>query len=99
MCLKIYHLAPVQFLSTPGLALQTALRKAEVKLGLLIDIDMLLMVVKGIRGQISHVIHQYAEANNKYIKDNDNNKELSYLKYCDVNNLSWLGNVAKASSE
>ena len=76
-----------------------SLRKAEVKSGLLIDIDMLLMVVKGIRGQICHVIHQYAEANNKYIKDNHNNKELSYLKYWDVNNLSWLGNVTKASSE
>ena len=29
---------------------------------------MLLMVVKGIRGGICHVIHRYAKDNNKYIK-------------------------------
>ena len=50
MCLKIYHLDPVIFLSAPGLAWQVALKKTEVKLELLTDIDMLLMVEKRIRG-------------------------------------------------
>ena len=49
---------------------------------------MLLMVEKGIRGRISHSIHRYAKANNKYIKDHDENKKSSYLKYWNVNNLS-----------
>ena len=44
LCLKIYHLDPVKFLSAPGLACQMALKKTEVKLELLPDIDMLLMV-------------------------------------------------------
>ena len=66
---------------------QAPLKKTEVKLELLTDIDMLLMVEKGIRGGICHAIHQYAKANNKYMKDYDKNKELSYLKYWDVNNL------------
>ena len=44
ICLKIYQLDPAKFLSGPGLAWQTALKKAEVKLELLTDIDMLLMV-------------------------------------------------------
>ena len=48
---------------------------------------MLLMVEKGIRGGICHSIYQYAKANNKYMKDYDKNKESSYLKYWDVNNL------------
>ena len=48
---------------------------------------MFLMVEKGIRSGICHVIHQYAKANNKYIKDYNNNKESSHLKYWDVNNL------------
>ena len=52
MCLKLYHSDLVKFLSPPGLALQAALKKTEVKLELLIDIDMLLMVEKGIRGGI-----------------------------------------------
>ena len=48
---------------------------------------MLLMVEKGIRGEICHEIHQYAKANNKYVKDYDKNKESLYLKYWDQNNL------------
>ena len=87
MCLEIYKLDPAKFLSAPGLALQGALKKTKVKLDLLTDIDMLLMVEKGIRGGICHSIYQYAKANNKYMKDYDKNKESSYLKYWDVNNL------------
>ena len=41
MCLKIYHLDPVKFLSAPELAWQTVLKKSEVKLELLTDIDIL----------------------------------------------------------
>ena len=57
MCFKIYHLDPVKFLSAPGLARQEALQKTEVKLQLLTDINMLLMVGKGIRGGICHAVH------------------------------------------
>ena len=39
------------------------------------------------RGGIFHAIHQYAKANNKYMKDYAKNKESSYLKYWDINNL------------
>ena len=45
------------------------------------------MVEKGIRGGISHSIYRYTNANNKYLKDYDKNKELSYIQYWDVNNL------------
>ena len=48
---------------------------------------MLLMVEKEIRGGICHTIHRNAKANSKYIKGYDKNKEWSYLKYWDVNNL------------
>ena len=44
MCPKIYQLDPAKFRSAPGLAWQAALKKEEVKLELLTDIDMLLMV-------------------------------------------------------
>ena len=39
------------------------------------------------REGICHVILWYVKANNKYVKDYVNNKESSYLKYWDVNNL------------
>ena len=57
MCLKSYHFDPVKCLSAPGLARQAALKKKEIKLKLLTDIDMLLMVEKGIRGGICQYVN------------------------------------------
>ena len=74
-------------MSAPGLAWLASLKKTKVKLDLLTDIDMLLIVEKGIRGEISHTIHHYGKANNKYMKNYDKNEESFYLKYWDVNNL------------
>ena len=56
MCLEIYEVDPVHFLSAPDLALQATLKKTKVKLDLLTNIDMLLMVVEGIRGGVCHSI-------------------------------------------
>ena len=48
---------------------------------------MLLVGEKAIRGGIYHSIHQYAKANNKYMKDYGQHKESSYLQNWHVNNL------------
>ena len=89
MCLNIYQLDPTKFLWAPGLAWQTALKKENVKLDILTDIDILLTLEKSIRGGICNAIYWYAKANNKYIKDYDKKKS-SFLNYWDVNNLyAW----------
>ena len=49
-CFEIYWLDPIYFVSAQGLAWQTCLKKAGVKLELIPDYDMLLMIEKGIRG-------------------------------------------------
>ena len=56
MCIKVYELDPAHFLSAPGLAWQACLKKTEVELELLTDVDMLLMVEEGIRGRMCHAI-------------------------------------------
>ena len=50
ICLEIYDVDPAKFISAQGLRWEAALRKTKVKLGLLTDINMLLMIRKGIRG-------------------------------------------------
>ena len=87
MCLKEYELDPAHFLSLYGLAWQACLKKTNVELELLTDYDMVLMVEEGIRGGICHSIHQYAKANNKYMKNYDDNEESSYIQYLDAYNL------------
>ena len=85
--IKVYELDPAHFLSAPGLAWQACLKKTKVKLELLTDVDMLLMVEKGIRGGICNTIYTHEKANNKYMKNYNKDKEFSFLQYLDANNL------------
>ena len=87
-CIKMYELDPAHFLSAPGLISTASLfKKKRVKLELLTDIDMLLIVEKGIRGGICSLIHRYTKANNKYMENYDKDTESSYLEYLDSNNF------------
>ena len=52
----------------------SSFKKAKVKLEFLTDIDMLLMMEKGIGEGICHAIHRYAKTNNKNMKDWNKNK-------------------------
>ena len=87
MCIEIYGLDPVYFVSAPGLTWQICLKKTEVKLELITDYDMTLMIEKGIRGGICQATQRYAKANNKCMKNYDKNIDSSYIEYLDANNL------------
>ena len=71
--LKTWRLDPAKCLSDTGLAQQTAFKKTKVKL--LIDINMLVMVEKGIRVGTCDAIHRYGKTGKKYMIDYDKNKE------------------------
>ena len=66
MCLDKYEIDPAYFVSAPGLAWQAGLKKTGIKLELLTDYDMILMIEKGIRGDICQATHRYAKANKKH---------------------------------
>ena len=57
ICIEIYGLDAAQFLSITGLAWQATSEKTKVKLDLLTDIDMFLLVEKGIGGGTCHTIN------------------------------------------
>ena len=87
VCLKHYGLDPIYYYTAPGLAWDAMLKMTGVDIELLSDLDMLLMIEKGIRGGISIISNRYGEANNKYMKDYDKTKPSKFLMYLDANNL------------
>ena len=68
----------------------------EFRLELRTDIDMLLMLGKGVQAEITQTVKRYVKANNKYMKDLHNPDEESiYLQYLDSNNLYGWAMIQK----
>ena len=86
-CLTYYKLDPLHYITSPGLAWDAMLKMTGINLELITDIDMQLFIEKGLRGGISYIAHRHAEANNKYMKNFDLDKLISYIMYLDANNL------------
>ena len=63
------------FVTATELAWPATFKTTKVELDLFSDTGLLLMVGKGIRGGICHVICEYGETNKKYMKDYNKNKE------------------------
>ena len=88
ICIENYNLDPAHYYTAPGLVWDAALKVTNVELELLSDMDMLLMVEKGIRGGVSMISNRYGKANNKYMGDRfDDSKPSKYITYLDANNL------------
>ena len=93
-CTELCELASTHFFISIKISIAGMFKKSEVELRLIIDIDMLLMVEKGIRDGVYHTIQRYAGANNKYMKEYSKNKELIYHVFVRKQSI-WMGNVSK----
>ena len=89
LCEKHYGLDSAHFFTVPGMAWDAMLKITKIELELLEDgqIDMLLMIEKGIRGGISNAFKRYAKANNKFMQKYDPNLKSSFIVFLDANNL------------
>ena len=67
-CLQYYKLDPCHYFTSPGLSWDALLKMTDIKLELMIDIDMYQFIEKGMRGGVSYVANRYGKANNKYMK-------------------------------
>ena len=99
VCLKNYGLDPAHFYTAPGLAWKACVKKTRIRLGLLLDPDMLLMFERGIRVftfLIIQSVNRWAKANNPYMgSEFVPDKPTRYLQYLDANNLyGSMGNVS-----
>ena len=90
VCLNYYSLDPAHYYTSPGLSWDAALKMTKINLELITDVDMFLMIEKGIRGGISTIMNRYSRANNKYLSDYNPEEESKYIIYLDANGLySW----------
>ena len=63
----------------------------RIELNLISDIDMHLLIEKGMRGGISYLAKRHSKTNNKYMECYDSSKEGKYITYLDANNLyGWV---------
>ena len=91
VCLKNYKLDPAWYYTSPGLSWDALLKKTEIKLDLLSDINMILFVEAGIRGGVSMISNRYGKANNKYMENYNPKEESKFITYLDANNLYGWG--------
>ena len=86
-CLQYYKLDPCHYFTSPGLSWDAMLKMTDIKLELMVDIDMFQFIQKGMRGGTSHIANRYGEANNKYMKTYNEKAPSKYIMYLDANNL------------
>ena len=59
----------------------------DIKLELIVDVDMFQFIGKGMRGGLSYIANCNGKANNKYMKEYDEKAPSKYIMYLDANNV------------
>ena len=86
-CLQYYKLDPCHYFTSPGLSWDAMLKMTDIKLELMVDVDMFQFIEKGMRGGVSYIANRYGKANNKYMKEYNEKAPSKYIMYLDANNL------------
>ena len=86
-CQQYYELDPAHYFTSPGLSWDAMLKKTNIELELISDVDMFQFIEKGMRGGISYIANRYGKANNKYMVHHNPEDATKYIVYLDANNL------------
>ena len=82
-CLIYYRLDLCHYFSSPGLSWDAMLKMTEIKLELISDVDLHLVIEKGMRGGISYISQRHSKVD----------RESKFIMYWDANNLyGWAMN-------
>ena len=82
-CLQYYKLDRCHYFTSPGLSWDAMLKMTNIKLELMTDVDMFQFIEKGMRGGVSYIANRYGKANNKYMKEYNENAPSKYVMYLD----------------
>ena len=85
--MEYYKLDPCHYFTSPGLSWDAMLKMTNIKLELMVDIDMFQFIEKGMRGGVSYIANRYGKANNNYMKEYDEKAPSKYIMYLYANNL------------
>ena len=61
------------------------LKMIDMRLAKIMDIDMYLLIEKGLRGGISYIAKRYAKAKNKYMKHYNTKRPSKFITYLHMN--------------
>ena len=86
-CLQYYKLDPCHYFTSPGLSWDAMSKMTDIKLELMIDVDVYQFVEKVMRGGVSYIAHRHSVANNRYMKEYDEKAPSKYIMCLDFNNL------------
>ena len=88
-CIQYYKLDPCHYFTSPGLSWDAMFKMTDIKLELIIDVEMFQSIEKGMHGGVSYIANRYGKANNKYMKEYDE----KYIMYLNANNLYGCLNI------
>ena len=85
--LEYYGLDPCNYFSSPGLSWDAMLKMTGIELELISDINMHLLIEKGMTEGISYIAKTHSKTNNKYMQLYDINEPSKFIVYLNANNL------------
>lgn len=87
ICLDIYKLDPINYVTAPAISWDAMLKFTKVKLELISNCDIYNFLKLAVRGGLTQCSQRISEANNPYMKDFNPKNPENYLSYIDANNL------------